>query len=275
MSEPGPAGRLVIIPTPIGDPDDITLRALRMLRDVDELYAEDTRVTADLLRTLGIARSTRSCHDHNEEARADEILAHLHAGRSVGLVSDAGTPLISDPGFRVVARARAAGFTVDVLPGACALIAALVGSGLPTDQFAFGGFLPAGEAALRAQLATLAGFDGTLIFYESPRRLAETLRIIAAIWPERAVVVARNLTKAHEQWISGRASAALQQLGAETRGEVVLLVGRGETVTIDADARIRALLAEGIDARRVRDVVAAETGLPRREIYARVMALRA
>ncbi|MSP54297.1 MAG: 16S rRNA (cytidine(1402)-2'-O)-methyltransferase [Myxococcales bacterium] len=268
------SARLLLIATPIGNPEDITLRALRALREVDELYAEDTRVTADLLRHHGIARATRSCHDHNEDARADEIVAHLEAGRTVGVVSDAGTPLISDPGFRVVARVRGAGFGVDVLPGACAAVAALIGSGLPTDQFAFGGFLPASGPALRARLAELAGFDGTLVFYESPRRLGATLDVFAAVWPDRQVVVARNLTKDHEQWISGTAVAARAALAAETRGEVVLLVGRGAPEAVDPDTRILSLLAEGMDAKQVRDVVAAQTGLPRREIYARILTLR-
>ncbi len=267
-------GRLLLIATPIGDPDDITLRALKALREVDELYAEDTRVTADLLRHHGISRRTRSCHDHNEDARAIEILGHLRDGRNVGIVSDAGTPLISDPGFRVVSMARAEGFAIDVLPGACALVAALVGSGLPTDQFCFAGFLPAGSADLTARLGELAGFDGTVIFYDSPRRLADTLGILAAIWPARQVVIARNLTKTHEQWITGSAAEALETLGEETRGEVVLLIGRGEATPVDADARIRALLAEGMDPKRIRDVVAAETGQPRREIYGRILALR-
>lgn len=267
-------GRLSIVATPIGNPDDITVRALRVLREVDELYAEDTRVTAELLRDLGIDRRSRSCHDHNEDARADEIVAHLAAGRSVGLVSDAGMPLISDPGYRVVARVRAAGFGVDVLPGACAAVTALAGSGLPTDAFCFAGFLPTGEAELRGRLAELAGFDGTIVCYESPRRLSGTLALLAEVWPARPVMVARNLTKLHEQWLGGTAAEVLAALGEEVRGEVVLMVGRGEPVAMDPDARIRQLLAEGMDARRVRDVVAAEAGLPRREVYARVLALR-
>ena len=267
-------GRLLIIPTPLGNPEDITLRALRALREVDELYAEDTRVTADLLRRLGVDRGSRSCHDHNEDARATEILGHLEQGRSVGLVSDAGTPLICDPGYRVVSRARQAGFAVDVLPGACALVVALAGSGLPTDQFTFGGFLPSSESELRGRLAELAVFDGTLVFYESPRRLSATLSVIAQVWPTRDVVVARNLTKAFEQWLTGTASSVQEQLGEETRGEVVLLIGRGKVEVVDPDARIRALLAEGMETRRIRDVVAAETGMQRREVYARVLALR-
>ena len=268
------AGRLLLIPTPLGNVEDITLRALRALREVDELYAEDTRVTADLLRRLGVERATRSCHDHNEDARATEILGHLSHGRTVGLVSDAGTPLISDPGYRVVSRARHAGYPVDVLPGACAVVVALAGSGLPTDKFSFGGFLPASESELRGRLAELAAFDGTLVFYESPRRLSATLTVVEQVWPSRDVVVARNLTKEHEQWLSGTASRVREQLGEETRGEVVLLIGRGTAVDVDPDARILVLLAEGMETRRIRDVVAAETGLQRREVYARVLALR-
>lgn len=270
----GAAGRLSLIATPIGHPDDITLRALRVLREVDELYAEDTRVTAELLRQLGIERRSRSCHDHNEDARADEIVAHLAAGRSVGLVSDAGMPLISDPGYRVVARVRAAGFSVDVLPGACAAVTALAGSGLPTDAFCFAGFLPTAEAELRGRLAELASFDGTIVCYESPRRLADTLGLLGELWPSRPVMVARNLTKQHEQWLGGSAAEVRAALGDEARGEVVLMIGRGEPAAVDPDLRIRQLLAEGMDMRRIRDVVAAETGLPRREVYARVLALR-
>lgn len=267
-------GTLHLVPTPLGNPEDITLRALRVLREVDLVAAEDTRVALQLFRQHGITARLLSVHDHNEAARAEQIVERLRAGESVALLSDAGTPLVNDPGFRVVRATIDADLPIDVLPGPCAAIAALVGSGLPVDRFCYGGFLPREEGPRRAALAELAEVPATLIFYESPLRLAETLATLAEVWPDRPVCVARNLTKAHEQWIRGTAAEARATLGNETRGEVVLLVGRGAAKAADAgevDAEIDRLLAEGLSPREVRDRVAERFGLPRRDVYQRAL----
>jgi 16S rRNA (cytidine1402-2'-O)-methyltransferase len=217
-----------VVPTPIGDPDDLSVRALRLLRQADRIAAEDTRVTRELLRHHGIdPRALVSCHDHNESDRAEQIVAWVRAGESIALVSDAGTPLVNDPGFRVVRAALAAAVRVEILPGPCAAVTALVGSGLAVDRFCFAGFLPRDAGPRAAELDRLADVPATLVFYESPLRLAETLETLAGRWPTRAVCVARNLTKEHEQWIRGTAAECRAVLGDETRGEVVLLVSRG------------------------------------------------
>lgn len=268
-------GTLHVVPTPIGDPEDITLRALRVLREADVVAAEDTRVTQQLLRHHGIQARLVSCHDHNEPARASEIVDRVRNGERVALVSDAGTPLVNDPGWRVVRACIDAGLHVDVLPGPCAAIAALTGAGLPVDRFFYGGFLPRDEGPRRAALAELAGLRATLVFYESPQRLAGALDTLAEVWPTRPVVVARNLTKEHEQWIRGTAAEARAILGDETRGEVVLLVGgapEGPTVTVDTlDDEIDRRLAAGEGPKDIATSLAAATGLPRREVYQRVL----
>ncbi|MDP2306084.1 MAG: 16S rRNA (cytidine(1402)-2'-O)-methyltransferase [Pseudomonadota bacterium] len=270
-------GTLHLVPTPLGNPEDITLRALRVLREVDLVAAEDTRVTAVLLRAHDIRTPLVSYHDHNEVARAAELVERIRGGANVALVSDAGTPLVNDPGWRVVRACIDAGLAIDVLPGACAAIVGLAGAGLPVDRFYFGGFLPRDEGPRREALAELAGLHATLIFYESPVRLGATLDTIAALWPARAVCVARNLTKAYEQWIRGTAQDARATLGDETRGEVVLLVGgapEGPTIAPDAlDAAIARLSDEGLGARDIASQLAAATGLPRREVYQRALAL--
>lgn len=270
----GPVGTLHLVASPLGDPDDITLRALRVLRTVDLVAAEDTRVAARLLAHHGLGRPIVSYHDHAEAKKAPELVEKLLAGASVALLSDAGTPLVNDPGYRLVTACLEAGVPVDVLPGPCAAIAGLCGSGLPVDRFHFLGFVPRDPRPL---LAEVAGWRGTLVLYESPLRLADTLRCVADTWPGRRVCVARNLTKAHEQWIRGTAAEALDVLGDETRGEVTLLIeGAGdEAPTLDVDAEIDRLLAAGVEPRAVRDQLAARTGQPKREIYARILARRA
>lgn len=270
-------GTLHLVATPIGDPDDITLRALRVLREADVVAAEDTRVTRALLRHHGIDRPLLSYHDHNEAGRAAELVERLQAGARVALVSDAGTPLVNDPGWHIVRACIDADVPIDVVPGPCAAVAALAGGGLPVDRFCYAGFLPRDESGRRAALAELAEVPATLVFYESPLRLAETLGTLAEVWPERPVVVARNLTKEHEQWLRGTAAAVRAELGDETRGEVVLLVGRGaprQASDADVDALIDQLLAEGRTPREVRDRVAEQLGLPRRDVYARVLGRR-
>jgi 16S rRNA (cytidine1402-2'-O)-methyltransferase len=269
-------GRLSVVPTPIGDPDDITLRALRVLGAADVVAAEDTRVTMQLLGHHHLHPRLLSYHDHNEVDRAPELVARIQAGEHVALVSDAGTPLVNDPGWRLVRACIDAGVDVEILPGASAVITALAGAGLAVDQFYFGGFLPREEGKRRTALAELAALQATLIFYESPLRLAESLATIADLWPARQVCVARNLTKQYEQWIRGTAAEARATLGDETRGEVVLLIS-GSTGAVhapaDVDAAIRARLAAGERAKEIATAIAAATGLPRREVYARVLDL--
>lgn len=276
--DPRGPGVLSIVPTPIGDPEDITLRALRVLREADVVAAEDTRVTRELLRAHGIDATLVSYHDHNEIARAAELVERVRAGERVALVSDAGTPLVNDPGWRVVRACIDADLPIQVLPGPCAAIAALSGAGLPVDRFYYGGFLPRDEGPRRAALAELAGQRATLVFYESPQRLAATLDTIAAVWPARPVCVARNLTKAHEQWIRGTAAEARSTLGEETRGEVVLLVGGapdGPAITVEAlDGDITRRLEAGEGPKEIATMLAAATGLPRRDIYQRALAAR-
>lgn len=248
-----------------------------MLREVRVVAAEDTREALTLLRAHGIEARLVSCHDHNEEQRIPELLALLAEGEDVALLSDAGTPLIRDPGFRVVRACVEAGVPVDVVPGPCAAIAGLVGSGLPPDRFHFLGFPGPREADRRALLAEAAGWPGTLVLYESPKRLPALLDTLATVWPDRPVVVARNLTKAWEQWLRGTASEVREALGDEERGEVTVLVGGAPPAAADdtsVDAEIARLLEAGVEARAVRDQVAAWSGRPRREVYARVLAAR-
>ncbi len=262
-----------MVATPIGNLEDVTLRALRVLREADLLLAEDTRRTRTLLDRHGIALLPRSLHAHNEAARSDEVLEALAAGRQVALVSDAGTPLVSDPGERLVARAIAAGHRVVPVPGASAALAALVASGLPARAFCFVGFLPrkAGERA--ARLAALAGRSETLILFESPRRVAGTLDELARAFGERRACVARELTKLHEELARGTLAELGARLGAALRGEVTIVVEGAppgaETTRPEAlRERVRALLAAGGSARDVAIRLARETGAPRRAIYA-------
>ena len=207
------AGALYIVATPIGNLEDITQRALRVLGEVDLIACEDTRHTRKLLTHYGINTPTISYHEHNERERATELLARLQAGASLAIVSDAGTPGINDPGFRVVRLAIENGVRVIPVPGPSALITALVSSGLPTDEFFFGGFLPAKSNARRGRLSELRTTPATLVFYEAPHRIAATLKDAHEILGEREAVVARELTKMHEeicQWAVERTCGALQ-----------------------------------------------------------------
>jgi len=267
-------GTLYVVATPIGNLEDVTLRALRVLREAELVLAEDTRRTRVLLERHGIAARPRSLHAHNEAARADEALAALAAGQRVALVSDAGTPLVSDPGGRLVARAVAAGHEVVPVPGASAALAALVASGLPADAFTCVGFLPrkAGERA--ARLAALAARPETLIVFESPRRLAATLAELARVFgDERRACVSRELTKLHEENARGTLAALARRFAGGARGEVTLVI-EGAPAAPAAPAadelreRVRAALAAGASARDVASRLARETGAPRRAIYA-------
>src|SRR2546423_2466687 len=221
-------GTLFLVGTPIGNLSDITHRALQVLKDVDLIACEDTRHTHKLLNHYGISTKTISYHEHNEQQRTTQLIDRLQQGSNVAVVSDAGTPSISDPGFRLVRAAIENDITVVPVPGTSALISALVAAGLPTDEFFFGGFLPSRSNARRARLSELRSVPGTLIFYEAPHRLAATLKDAYEILGEREAVVARELTKVHEEIKRGRLSQLATDYADEKgiRGEIVLLIDR-------------------------------------------------
>jgi 16S rRNA (cytidine1402-2'-O)-methyltransferase len=218
-------GTLYLVATPIGNLEDITLRALRVLKECDVIAAEDTRHSGQLLKYFGISKPLLSYFQFNEAKRSEEIIERLRRGEKVALVTDAGSPGISDPGERVVKAALAAGFRVESIPGACALIAALTSSGLATDEFHFIGFLPHKSGQRRKQLERLKNFSGTLALYESPYRIEKLLNELNEIFPERTVVLARELTKKFEEYLRGTASELLQLLKKRSlKGEFVVLV---------------------------------------------------
>ena len=216
---------LYLVATPIGNLEDVTLRALRVLRECDVIAAEDTRRTGQLLKHFGIAKPLLSYFQFNEAKRSEEIIARLARGEKVALVTDAGSPGISDPGERVVKAAIAAGFRVEAVPGACALVAALTASGLPTDEFHFIGFLPHKSGQRRNKLESLKAFDGTLVVYESPYRIPRLLGELSEVFPERQVVLARELTKKFEEFLRGRPAELLQLTAKRSlKGEFVVLI---------------------------------------------------
>ena len=231
-------GTLYLVATPIGNLEDITLRALRTLRECDVVAAEDTRHTGQLLRHFEIQKPLLSCFQFNEARRSEEILTRLQRGERVALVTDAGSPGISDPGERVVRAARAAGLRVECVPGPCALVAALTASGLPTDEFHFIGFLPHKSGQRRKQLEALKAFAGTLVLYESPYRTGKLLGELADVFPEREVVLARELTKKFEEFQRGRPAELLARWqGRAFKGEFVVLIS-GATETPEAESRM-------------------------------------
>lgn len=274
------AGTLHIVATPIGNLEDVTLRALRVLAEADLVLAEDTRHTRILLDRHGIAARPLSLHSHNEAARIERVLAALSEGRSVALVSDAGTPLVSDPGERLVAAAIEAGHAVSPIPGASAVPAALSASGLPASPFTFLGFLPRKAGERRALLARLRGAPETLVFFESPRRLPATLAHLAEGLGDRPACVARELTKLHEELARGSLAELAARFADGARGEVTVVVAGAEAADerplseADLDARIREALASGESARDLAARLAGETGASRRRVYNRVLALR-
>ncbi|MCC2105312.1 MAG: 16S rRNA (cytidine(1402)-2'-O)-methyltransferase [Hyphomicrobiales bacterium] len=270
---------LHVVATPIGNLRDISLRALSTLAAADAVIAEDTRVTKTLLAHYGIATPLIAYHEHNAHVVRPQLLARLSGGGALALVSDAGTPLVSDPGFKLVAEAVAAGVAVTSVPGASAVLAALVVAGLPTDRFFFEGFLPSKSAARRARLAELAAVPGTLVFFESARRVAETLEDCAAVLGSREAAVARELTKHFESVRRGPLPELAREIaeGEPLRGEIVLLVGPPvegamEMSAASLDQRLRVAMK----ANSVKDaaaIVAGETGQPRRRVYARALQL--
>lgn len=269
-----PSGALYVVATPIGNLEDITLRALRILREADLIAAEDTRHTAQLLRHFEIDKPLLSLHEHNERNRLEQVAALLEQGKKVALVSDAGTPLISDPGFPLVRELRRRGLPVIPIPGPSSMLAALSVAGLPTDRFVFEGFLPAKNAARRERLQALSSEERTLIFFESSHRVVETLAdMITALGGGRLAVIARELTKRFEEVQSATLAELAAWISADsnrTRGEFVVLVASAPAVTeVDTPENRRlltALLAELPVSRAV--VVAAQfTGLRKKALY--------
>ncbi|MDF2115913.1 16S rRNA (cytidine(1402)-2'-O)-methyltransferase [Roseiarcaceae bacterium H3SJ34-1] len=271
---------LHVVATPIGNLGDISFRALSTLAAADAIIAEDTRVTRKLLAHYGIATPMIAYHEHNATVMRPHLVARLEAGAALALVSDAGTPLVSDPGFKLVADAVARNIPVTSVPGASAVLAALVVAGLPTDRFFFEGFLPHKSAGRRARIAELAQVPGTLVFFDSPRRVAETLADLHAVLGERDAALARELTKHYETVRRGTLGQLAAELAAEEppKGEIVLLVappGAEEAArTADVDAQLEIALRKH-SVKDAASLVAAETGQPRRKVYARAIELGA
>jgi 16S rRNA (cytidine1402-2'-O)-methyltransferase len=267
-SSQAPVGRLVVCATPIGNLEDVTMRVLDALRAADAVACEDTRHTRLLLERHDISTRTVSLHEHNERSRAGELVERMRSGDTVALVSDAGTPLVSDPGFALVRACIEAGIEVEALPGPSAVLAALVVSGLPSDRWLFVGFLP----RARGQLSDLlAGATDTLVAFESPARLAKTLELLAVQDPARAVAVCRELTKLHEEVRRGSAAeVAAYYREVPARGEVVLVVGAAQAERApmqDALAALRELIDAGAKPRPAAAAVAKLTGLRANELY--------
>ncbi|MFZ0313860.1 MAG: 16S rRNA (cytidine(1402)-2'-O)-methyltransferase [Candidatus Korobacteraceae bacterium] len=275
--DPVERGTLYLVGTPIGNLEDITLRALQTLKEVDLIACEDTRQTAKLLNHYGIEKPTLSYHEHNELTRAAEVVVHLERGDNVAVVSDAGMPGVSDPGYRLVALAIRHHLRVVPIPGASAFLSALVASGLPTDSFHFGGFLPAKGGARRTALEAVRNSPRTQIFYEAPHRIVESIRdVVDTLGAERHIVMAREVTKLHEEFLRGRAEDVLAQLEKrdDIRGEITLLIGKAEEaahVPISGNTiaqRVKELVgSEKLEEKVALKQVAKEFGLSKSEAY--------
>ncbi|MBZ5687585.1 MAG: 16S rRNA (cytidine(1402)-2'-O)-methyltransferase [Acidobacteriia bacterium] len=273
----GPA--LYLVATPIGNLDDITLRALRVLKEVDVIACEDTRQTQKLLNHYNIVTRMTSYHEHNEMTKSAELVKEMQEGASVALVTDAGMPGISDPGYRLITLAIRHHLPVVPVPGASAFLAALVASGLPTDSFRFSGFLPAKRGERRTMLETVKSSPRTLVFYEAPHRVVEALEdVVDVLGGTRHVVVAREVTKIHEEFLRGRASEVLQTLKARetVKGEITLLIGKAEEQDVTTAAvgrqgireRVQQIMAEEkIDEKAALKKVAKERGVSKSEAY--------
>lgn len=273
-------GALYLVATPIGNLKDMTFRAIEVLKSVNVIACEDTRHTRKLLNHFEISNKLVSYHEHNEAERAGELASMLQEGKSVAIVTDAGTPGISDPGYRVVQRAIEIGSPVVSIPGPAAFVSALVASGLPTDSIYFGGFLPSKKTERRKRLAEVATYPATLIFYESPRRIAASLSDCLDVLGDRPAVVARELTKLHEQFSRGKISELISNLDPTTlKGEAVLLIDRVREVAItdskmSLTERLAALEGEGMEQKAALKRVAKEFGISKSEAYRIVQANR-
>ena len=271
------AGTLYLVGTPIGNMEDITLRALRILKEVDLIACEDTRHTVQLLDHYGIEKTTVSYHEHNELTRAAELIVHFEQGDDIAMVSDAGMPGVSDPGYRLIALAVRHHIRIVPVPGASAFLSALVASGLPTDSFHFSGFLPAKEGARRTLLEAVRHSQRTQIFYEAPHRIVDALKdVVELLGPERHVVVAREVTKLHEEFLRGHAEDvldALQKRG-DVKGEITLLIGKADEVAQAQPTprsvanRVRELMnSDSLDEKAALKQVAKEFGVSKSEAY--------
>ena len=264
---------LYIVPTPIGNLDDMSTRAIEVLKGASWIAAEDTRHSARLLQHFSISTRTLSLHEHNEDKRTAMLCERLKSGESVALISDAGTPLISDPGFILVRRCREQGIPVSALPGPCAAITALSASGLPTDKFIFEGFLPVKMQARESVLAELVDRRFTTVFYEAPRRIVDTINAINKVLGDRAIVVAKELTKTFETYISGTAQDVLDYLESDVshqKGEFVVMIGPATSNDQAIDSEAMALLkslCEHIPLKKAAAVVALHYGLKKNALY--------
>ncbi len=268
---------LYLVATPIGNLEDITLRAVRVLKEADQIACEDTRQTQKLLHHYGVATRTVSYHEHNELTRAPELVLDLEGGARVALVTDAGMPGISDPGFRLISLAIRHHIPVVPIPGASAFLAALVASGLPTDSFRFSGFLPAKSGQRRHMLESVKASPRTQVFYEAPHRIKEAVEdIVATLGPDRPIVIAREVTKIHEEFLRGRAGEVLEILNArgDIKGEITLLIGKAEegqqkmAVGMSVRQRLQQIMAaEELDEKAALKRIAKEMGVSKSEAY--------
>lgn len=266
------SGRLYVVATPIGNLEDITYRAVRVLGEADLIACEDTRQTRKLLDHYGIQKPAISYHEHNEAERTEDLVARLLGGAVIALVSDAGTPLVSDPGYRLVRAAIEGGIPVEPIPGPSATLAALAASGLPTDAFHFGGFLPPKPGQRAKALEAVADEQATVIFYEAPHRILESLEAVESILGTRPVVVARELTKIHEEFLRGTAAEIRAQLAERdtVKGEITLLIGKALEPPPDdtpMDEAVDALVRGGTMRMDAIKQVARRRGLSKREVY--------
>jgi 16S rRNA (cytidine1402-2'-O)-methyltransferase len=273
------AGLLYIVPTPIGNLEDITLRALRVLKEVDLIAAEDTRHSQHLLTHYGIKTALTSYHEHNEREKAALLVGQIKNGANIALISDAGTPAISDPGFRLVVAAIEAGINVVPLPGASALATVLSASGLPTDRFSFEGFLPAKQSERKARLQAVVDVTASLIFYEAPHRLQDTLSEMLEVLGDRQIVVAREVSKIHEEFLRGAVSQVIGRLAdREIKGEITIVVhgSSGEERVAEAQLRreIETLLGAKTAVKEIAELLGERYQLPKREVYRLALELK-
>jgi 16S rRNA (cytidine1402-2'-O)-methyltransferase len=283
--EKKPTSILFLVATPIGNLEDISLRALRVLREADLIACEDTRHTARLLRHYGIATPRESHHEHNEASHTRRLIDLLREGKNIALVTDAGTPLLSDPGYSLVRACRQEGFTVVPIPGPSAAVTALSASGLPTESFFFVGFLPPKKGPRRRKLQEIAGVPATLIFYEAPHRLLAALEELCEILGARQACLARELTKVHEEWLRGTLPEILAALRSRSQilGEITLLVDRGAPESVPAQTRWPASIAQHLQEEMQRTdasqkealkAVARQRGISRKEAYRQLLKLK-